>query len=223
MQSSYAAIHGACYIGRMDKATDQAVRPAAPTSAARGESTRAAILEATAALIAELGWGGVSTRAIAERARVPHGAVSYHFRGKQEVLRVAALAATEAIFDEALPGFETATVRDVVTAAAQWYAQGLSERRQALVVEVMMACTRDEVLRDRFAALLDRYRSLLTRVIRAEQASGAIAPEHDAAGIGAVVIAALDGMLLHTLAAPGYDVGRAADALNALVYQPAAT
>lgn len=39
---------------------------------ARGESTRAAIL-AAAALISDLGWGGVSTRAIAERAKVTHG------------------------------------------------------------------------------------------------------------------------------------------------------
>ncbi len=33
----------------------------------------------------------VRTRAVAERAGLPHGAVSYHFRGKQELLTEAAL------------------------------------------------------------------------------------------------------------------------------------
>lgn len=192
------------------------------TSAARGESTRAAILAATADLIAESGWGGVSTRAIAERAQVPHGAVSYHFRGKQEVLREAALAATEAIFDEVLPALEGATVGDAVRSAGQWFGHGLTAHRQALVAEVMMACTRDHVLRDRFAELLDRYRAQFTTMIRAEQAAGAIGADLDAGTLSAVVIAALDGMLLHTLAAPGYDPVRATETLHTLLYRPGA-
>ncbi|AYY13146.1 TetR/AcrR family transcriptional regulator [Actinobacteria bacterium YIM 96077] len=203
----------------MDKSNGQSDRTTVKTSAERGETTRAAILEAAADLIAEMGWGGVSTRAIAERAGVPHGAVSYHFRGKGELLREAALAAIDTLFTEPLPALDNATVDDVIAAAAQWYVQGLTERRQALVVEVMMACTRDEKLRDRFAELLDQYRTMLADVIRAEQERGSIAADIDATALASALIAALDGMLLHTLAAPGYDGARAADALNALVYQ----
>lgn len=206
----------------MDKSNERDEWPDTRTSVERGASTRRAILEAAAELIAEHGWGSVSTRSIAERADVPHGAVSYHFRGKGEVLREAALMATEALFTEALPTAEGATVHDVVAAAAQWYGRGLSERRQALVVEVMMACTRDAELRERFTELLGRYRTLLIDMIGAEQARGAITPDIDAAALASVLIAALDGMLLHTLAAPSYDVVRATEALNALVYRYAA-
>ena len=56
-------------------------------------------MTAAAELIAELGWGRVTTRAVAERAELPHGAVSYHFRGKQELLAEAALHA----FQQAIP------------------------------------------------------------------------------------------------------------------------
>ncbi len=41
--------------------------------------TRQRLLDAAAELIAERGWGQVTTRAIAERAGLPHGTVSYHF------------------------------------------------------------------------------------------------------------------------------------------------
>ena len=55
--------------------------------------TREQLMAAAAELIAELGWGRVTTRAVAERAGLPHGAVSYHFRGKQELLTEAAMYA----------------------------------------------------------------------------------------------------------------------------------
>ena len=55
------------------------------------EQTRVRLLRAAAELIAEQGWGAVRTRAVAERAGLPHGTVSYHFRGKQELLTEAAL------------------------------------------------------------------------------------------------------------------------------------
>ena len=63
------------------------------------EETRARLLRAAAELIAESGWGRVTTRAVAARADLPHGAVSYHFRGKQELLTEAALH----VFEQAFP------------------------------------------------------------------------------------------------------------------------
>ena len=64
----------------MDKSNGQSGRTAASAP------TREKLMAAAAELIAELGWGRVTTRAVAERAGLPHGAVSYHFRGKQELL-----------------------------------------------------------------------------------------------------------------------------------------
>ena len=56
-------------------------------------------MAAAAELIAELGWGRVTTRAVADARGLPHGSVSYHFRGKQELLIEAALDA----FQRAMP------------------------------------------------------------------------------------------------------------------------
>jgi AcrR family transcriptional regulator len=51
----------------------------------------------------------VTTRAVAERAGLPHGAVSYHFRGKQELLTEAAMFA----FARAVPADEFAALAGV--------------------------------------------------------------------------------------------------------------
>ena len=56
------------------------------------------MLDAAAVLIAEVGWGRVTTRAVAERAGLPHGTVSYHFPGKQALLSEAALELVERSF-----------------------------------------------------------------------------------------------------------------------------
>jgi len=50
-----------------------------PTSAERGQAVRRRLLDAAAELIPELGWSGVSTRVLAERAAVTPGMVHYHF------------------------------------------------------------------------------------------------------------------------------------------------
>ncbi len=74
----------------MDKTDGQDVRHSPPgrrTAASAG--TRERLLVAAAELIGELGWGGVTTRGVAERAGLPHGAVSYHFN-KRELLIEAA-------------------------------------------------------------------------------------------------------------------------------------
>jgi AcrR family transcriptional regulator len=53
---------------------------------ARGDATRAQILEAARDLLGELGHGGTSTRVVAERAGVPLSLVHYHFGGKRKLL-----------------------------------------------------------------------------------------------------------------------------------------
>ncbi|WP_288047924.1 helix-turn-helix domain-containing protein, partial [Nocardia sp.] len=48
-------------------------------SAERGRATRERLLEAAVSLIGEVGWSGVSTRMVAQRAGVNAGVVHYHF------------------------------------------------------------------------------------------------------------------------------------------------
>jgi len=54
--------------------------------AVRGETTRLRILDAARDLLVERGYGGTSTRAVAERADTQLSLVHYHFGGKQQLL-----------------------------------------------------------------------------------------------------------------------------------------
>jgi AcrR family transcriptional regulator len=54
--------------------------------AVRGEATRLRILDAARDLLVERGFGGTSTRAVAERAETQLSLVHYHFGGKQQLL-----------------------------------------------------------------------------------------------------------------------------------------
>jgi AcrR family transcriptional regulator len=54
--------------------------------AVRGDATRLRILDAAHELLVERGYGGTSTRAVAERADTQLSLVHYHFGGKQQLL-----------------------------------------------------------------------------------------------------------------------------------------
>ena len=133
------------------------------------------MIPAAAELIAELGWGRVTTRAVAERAGVPHGAVSYHFRGKQELLIESCLAA----FAQAVPFEEfaaQATLGDLVGLIGSEIEQGLHRDvvLGRLMFEAIREAERDEVLRERLGTMITAYRKVLVAVVRAEQERGAI-------------------------------------------------
>lgn len=54
------------------------------------EHTRAEIVDAAVSVFAEHGYGGAGTRAIATRAGVTQGLLTYHFESKEELWRAAA-------------------------------------------------------------------------------------------------------------------------------------
>ncbi|MBO2453412.1 TetR/AcrR family transcriptional regulator [Actinomadura barringtoniae] len=188
----------------MDKSSGQGNRP---TSAEQGEATRAAILKAAAALIGENGWGHVTTRAIAARAGVPHGAVSYHFRGKDDLLRQAAVAATvEALAVPIAMVRSAGSVREVLEGTMAWYASGaLDDPSMALLLETARQSSRDEELREPFAEVLRTYRAALSDLVRADQERGDLGAGASPEGIAMAVAALLDGLMLHLVADPGLD------------------
>ncbi len=53
---------------------------------ARGDATRAQILEAARGILSERGYAGTTTRAVADRAGVQLSLVHYHFGGKRRLL-----------------------------------------------------------------------------------------------------------------------------------------
>lgn len=175
-------------------------------------------MAAAAELIAELGWGRVTTRAVAERAGLPHGAVSYHFRGKQELLIEAAMFA----FARALPAEEFAAlagVQDLIGLISAEVADrgAIDPVLSRLMFEAMREAERDTELRQRMSGMLARYRVLMTEAVRAEQERGAVFAGAPAEAIATLLGAVGDGLLLHALLDPDLDVDAALHALRAVL------
>ncbi len=175
-------------------------------------------MAAAAELIAELGWGRVTTRAVAERAGFPHGSVSYHFRGKQELLTEAALHA----FQQAIPADRFAalsTVDDLIglIAAEVGDVETIDPVLSRLMLESMREAERDATLRERMGGMLGQYRELMIETVRADQERGAVFAGAPPAAIATLIAAVGDGLLLHVLLDPEVDTSGAIDALRALL------
>lgn len=65
----------------------------------RGDQTRAQLIEATLAVVAEVGYARASTRAIAERAGVAEGTIYRHFPDKTTLFFAAALQPSGEVVD----------------------------------------------------------------------------------------------------------------------------
>ncbi len=203
----------------MDKSDGQSGRTTRrPASAA----TRERLLVAAAELIAQLGWGRVTTRAVAERAGLPHGTVSYHFSGKQELLGEAAMHA----FEDAVPLEAFTAPRDaddlIDTIAAELTgAVATDSTLSRLMFEAMREAERDPALRERMGALLATYRSAMVEVVAAGQQRGTISAAAPAPAIATLLGAVGDGLMLHLLLDPDLDALAALDALRTLLRAPA--
>ena len=182
------------------------------------DETRQRLLRAAAELIAEVGWGRVTTRAVATRAGLPHGTVSYHFHGKQELLTEAALDT----FVRAFPVDQLhalATLPDLVSPFEPW--MGEPEDADPVVarvgIEAMLESERNPLLRERLGALLREFREAVADLARAAQASGnapaGVSPEALATLIGAIG----DGLFLHARLDPDLDAKAALSVLRQLL------
>lgn len=175
-------------------------------------------MTAAAELIAELGWGRVTTRAVAERAGLPHGTVSYHFRGKQELLAEAALHAFQR--EISIAGFQALeTVDDLVGLIAAEVADrdAIDPVLSRLMLEAMREAERDPLLRERLGALLGAYRELMVETVQADQERGAVFAGAPPEAIATLLGAVGDGLLLHALLDPELDIAAAVEALRAML------
>lgn len=184
----------------------------------RSGETRQRLLTAAAVLIAEVGWGRVTTRAVAERAALPLGAVSYHFRGKQELLSQAALETVEAIFPMSeLAAVETLPELIGLIKTSIGDRDSFDPVLSGVLLETMREAGRDPGLAERMTTLLAEYRRLLCELVRAEQQRDAVRADAEPAALAILIAAAGDGLLLHALLDCEIDIAEAAEALLALL------
>ena len=185
---------------------------------AASAGTRDRLLRAAAELIAELGWGRVTTRAVATRAGLPHGSVSYHFRGKQELLMEAALDA----FGREIPvgAFEALDTVDALLELIEAEVgdpDAIDPVVSRLMLEAMREAEREPLLRERMGRMLHEYRESMIRIVRIDQQRGRVFDGASPTAVATLLGAVGDGLLLHVLLDRDVDVAGAVDAMRALL------
>jgi AcrR family transcriptional regulator len=187
----------------------------ASMSAERGRATRQRLLDAAVPLINEVGWGGVSTRLVAERAGVAPGVVHYHFSSVTGLLIEAGIGFTGALFEEFLKELSS---RPTIGEGVDWILRELSrytgtDPASLLIVEMYLASTRQPELRARLNELLTRFRAEVASWLRERGHPG------DAMAEATVLGAAVDGIMLHHALDPGLDLATLAGPLRALLME----
>lgn len=197
----------------MVKAIDQ------EPSEGKDPTTRRKILDAAAALIAEVGWGEVTTRRIAERAGVNNALIHYYFGTKDALLLDAATAMFTEEFQAPMTRVLTSpTFGDGLRAYVD-YLRTIEEHGLAVVVsvEALLRGLRDEQVRGWIETTLAAARRLLEGLVVAAQQRGDLPADLDPAGAAVVLGALLDGLVLYRLTDPDLDLEAVESSLLAML------
>ncbi|WP_043717020.1 TetR/AcrR family transcriptional regulator [Kutzneria sp. 744] len=161
-------------------------------AAERGREVRQRLLSAAVELIPERGWPAVSTRVLAERAGVTPSVVHYHYSSLPALLNEAVVGVMRQMLAE-LDGFldaasTPAEAVDLMLASVNQYSG--TDPLSLLFIEAYLAATRDPQLREEIATVVDGFRERFGRWL----------DEHgvpEPAETAAVLVASIDGLLLH--------------------------
>jgi DNA-binding transcriptional regulator YbjK len=159
----------------------------APRRARDPAARRAALAAAVIEVIAELGIGRTTHRAVAARADLPLGATTYYFPTLDDLIAAGLRRATEAVHadldDWAVRLRETTDLPATLVALSSTY---LADRGQAQIeYELFVAAARDPALRPLAELWLTGMTDLLA--------------EHMPRPTARTVVALLDGAMLHAL------------------------
>lgn len=160
---------------------------------ARGEASRAAILEAATRVVAGRGIQALTHRAVAAEIGAPHARVVYHFASVDELRRATLVRAGERITGRlALSIGECVDPAQVPQAAGQLAVHMVTDLRDETVTlyALMAQATRDETLRTAAQALTGQISDLV------EPLSGSreLASRAAAALLGTVLVAMSEGL-----------------------------
>lgn len=136
------------------------------TPPAAAVSPREALLDAAELLLVEVGYAGITTRRLAERAGVNHGLVHYYF-GSNENLLVQAL---ERFTDRMIARQRDLYASDVLFAekwrAAMRYLVDEDTTYEKIWLELQALAWNDDEVRERLARVNAEWRAVLTDAFR---------------------------------------------------------
>jgi len=180
-----------------------------PGDASSERSTRERILEATVALMAEIGIDRVRTRAVAERAGVNPALVHYHF-GSMSALVLE--AAEHALIHELGPSLDAfasgSTIQDGIVAILAWIEDEGRTPGSTILAEAMVKSTRDPAFRDWSTHASQRFRALILERLQMARDAGEIDRSLELESTAVLLAATLDGLLFHRLVDPGLAVSQ---------------
>ncbi|MQA88486.1 MAG: TetR family transcriptional regulator [Streptosporangiales bacterium] len=183
------------------------------TSVERGRATRQRLLDAAVPLIGEVGWNGVTTRLVAERAEVNPGLVHYHFASVSDLLAAASIG-----FARELLGRTATQLADQpdVPRGIDWLLAELSgytgtDPASLLLIESFLASTRLPELRAQLGDLVADFRACVADWLRGH------GYDADAEAAAALLAAAVDGLILHRTLDPALDLTAFAGLLRRMV------
>lgn len=169
-----------------------------------GQATRDALLAGAIAAIADEGWQAAGSRSVARRAGVPLGALNYHFAGKEELFRTAAMTEVGRMF--AAPGRimrDSATLPEFVERMLGWSrSKAVTHRQQVLLLEVIAQSRRDPQLSAVLGESLAGYRAAVAAALARLAGDGTDAGGWDARA--SAFAAHCDGLWLHAVMEPGF-------------------
>ena len=184
-----------------------------------GDATRARLLAAAASLIVELGWGSVTTRAVADRAGVNQALVHYHFGSMANLLRESVLARlmpeVQTLLDELLDDRPIPDSIHLVMGLLDRF--DLETEAGVLMAEALLQATRDETMSEAMGGMVGSWAELLEPRLKVAQERGVIRRDIDTASMGLVIAAILDGFLIQRMADPTLDPVATADTLIQLL------
>jgi AcrR family transcriptional regulator len=172
---------------------------------AAGAATRAALVDATLACLAERGPTGTTSRAIAGRAGANLAAITYHFGSKEALVAEALLTSVRGWLEPVLSVLHSDdeptshTVRAV--AALQ---SSLADARAALPLHLgaLTTAAHNPALRHGLDELLAEVHRLLAGQIAEQVASGYLPPWVEPDAMAHLLVALADGIALHAFLQP---------------------
>jgi len=186
------------------------------------DTTRRKILNAAANLIAELGWPGVTTRRIAERAGVNNALIHYYFGTKDALL----IEAAATMFTEEFEGpMKEMVAAPTFAAGLQAYVDYLRVIEDhgpgvAVSVEALLRGLRDDRVRTWIEEVLAGARRMLEELVVAAQSRGELPADLNPNGSAVVLAALLDGLVLYRLIDPELDLDAVESSLLGMLAGP---
>jgi AcrR family transcriptional regulator len=175
------------------------------TARAAGAATRAALVDATLACLAERGPTGTTSRAIAGRAGANLAAITYHFGSKEALVAEALLTSVRGWLEPVLSVLRSddePTSRTVRAVAA--LQSSLADARAALPLHLgaLTTAAHNPALRHGLDELLAEVHRLLAGQIAEQVASGYLPPWVEPDAMAHLLVALADGIALHAVLQP---------------------